>query len=60
MRVDERAAAFERKTTKAFHSDVSNKDARLDSVYSQQRERFNEGDKEMHGKAEVWHTFKSP
>ena len=60
MRVYERAAALERKTTKAFYSDLPKKDARLDSVYSQQRERFKEGDQEMHGKAEIWHTFKSP
>jgi hypothetical protein len=54
----EQAVTRNQETAKASRSDLPDKVIRLDSVHSHQSD--SEDDEEMHGKAERWHTFKTP
>jgi hypothetical protein len=61
MRADQNASIPKRKATKAFYSELPDKDARFGPLYSPQRNRINdEAEQEQQGTTKSWHTFKTP
>ena len=58
MRVPEQSATRNQETALSVPAAPPDKDIQLDSVHSDQID--SEDHEEMHGKAERWHTFKTP
>jgi hypothetical protein len=60
MRADQNASIPKRKATRTFYSELPDKDARFDPLYSLQKERIHdEAEQEQQGQTESWHTFRT-